>query len=272
MNDREKVLKIFLVVVFLFGLSYVPALWGGGHLAQVISSNFFSSENRNEVVSKAQAKLKELGLYRGSESGLFGVRTKNAILDYQRKVGLRDTGILDKETQDSLFGASLEIEPDEDNPIKYCTLKDTVTVLPRGQMIYSASLPVGKYVLRAEGTYIYRSGGHRSDALFSRRIPSDPGYGNILLGYSETDTAWRLSGLSGQLGVRVNDMNPRDVWGTRYNSEHIYYHTLKLDDIGQISFQILDDVYSDNRESITVTIWGDCGTRRSGGLNLLQAI
>jgi peptidoglycan hydrolase-like protein with peptidoglycan-binding domain len=111
MSNREKFVKVFLTLVFVFGISYVPTLWGGSNPAQVISSinsGFFSSSNTNETVLKAQIILKDLDLYNGRLSGLFGVRTARAVRLFQQNNNLIQNGILDIPTQELLFGVSHE--------------------------------------------------------------------------------------------------------------------------------------------------------------------
>jgi peptidoglycan hydrolase-like protein with peptidoglycan-binding domain len=108
MSNKEKFLKVFLALVFVVGISYVPSILGGQNTAQVISS-FFSSSNVNETVLKAQTKLKEIGLYDGRLSGLFGFKTRSSIIDFQNSVGLNPNGILDIPTQTILFSYELPV-------------------------------------------------------------------------------------------------------------------------------------------------------------------
>jgi len=111
MNSPAKFVKVFLTLVFVFGISYVPVLRGVKNPAQVISSlnpSFFNSSNTNETVLKAQNQLKYLGLYRGRLSGLFGIKTKRAVIDFQNSNNLVPSGILDIPTQELLFDISQE--------------------------------------------------------------------------------------------------------------------------------------------------------------------
>lgn len=111
MTNSGKAVRVLLTLVFVFGISYVPTLWGGSNPAQVISSvnpGFFSASNTNETVLKAQNKLKDLGLYNGRLSGLFGVRTARAVRLFQQNNNLVQNGILDIPTQELLFGVPHE--------------------------------------------------------------------------------------------------------------------------------------------------------------------
>ncbi len=107
MSNFKKVLKvgIALLVVILLS-SFGVILKDENHKAQVISGtqiNVFSVFNHNDVVLEAQTILKDLGLYNGKISGVFGFKTRDALFAYQRSVGLSQTGILDIPTQQSLF-------------------------------------------------------------------------------------------------------------------------------------------------------------------------
>lgn len=119
MTNSGKAVRVLLTLVFVFGISYVPTLWGGSNPAQVISSvnpGFFSASNTNETVLKAQMTLKDLGLYNGRLSGLFGIRTKQAVTSFQASSGLTQNGILDIPTQELLFGTGQEDHSEMPNP------------------------------------------------------------------------------------------------------------------------------------------------------------
>lgn len=103
MKNKENFLKIFLAIFFLVGISYIPSILGGNSPAQVISS-IFSPYNVNPIVRDAQHILSNLGLYEGRVSGLFGIRTKESIINFQNIYGLDPNGILDEPTQNALFG------------------------------------------------------------------------------------------------------------------------------------------------------------------------
>jgi len=116
MSNSKKAIKILLALVFVFGISYVPLLSIGENRAQVVSSfysNIFSPSNTNETVLRAQTKLKELDLYSGRLSGLFGIRTKNAIIEFQKINNLEQNGILDIPTQNRLFNPVVVVPLEE---------------------------------------------------------------------------------------------------------------------------------------------------------------
>ncbi len=109
----KKTFKIAIALSVVFSLSFLAGSLNKNQKAQVSSSipaTTFSIFNRNETVLEAQTILKDLEFYNGNLSGLFGFKTKNAILDYQRSISIPNTGILDIETQNRLFGVSTQIE------------------------------------------------------------------------------------------------------------------------------------------------------------------
>lgn len=107
MKNKEKFIQLFFIIVIVAGLAAVPMMIIGEQRASV-PAFFWSSNNTNETVLRAQNKLTELGLYTGNLSGLFGIRTRSAIIQFQEENNLVVNGILDIPTQQLLFS----IEPD----------------------------------------------------------------------------------------------------------------------------------------------------------------
>ena len=56
------------------------------------------SDGEHEQVAKAQHALQGLGLYNGTTNGTLGPQTRRALSDYQRKLRLPETGVLDGRT------------------------------------------------------------------------------------------------------------------------------------------------------------------------------
>ncbi len=105
MDNTKKALKVIAALVVVFTLSSFSTLINKTQKAQVVSvsTSVFSVFNRNETVLRAQTILKDLGMYSGRLSGLFGFKTRNALLMYQTSIQIPQTGILDLLTQASLF-------------------------------------------------------------------------------------------------------------------------------------------------------------------------
>lgn len=101
MDQKEKTVKILLLVALLMGMSAISITMAGEQRAAV--GSFFGPDNINKTVLEAQTKLEELGLYEGRLSGLFGVKTRAAVLRFQEQKGLVQNGILDMPTQRALF-------------------------------------------------------------------------------------------------------------------------------------------------------------------------
>lgn len=101
MEAKEKAVKILLVIVLLFGMSGISIMIAGEQRASV--GSIFGPDNKNETVLRAQTKLKEIGIYDGRLSGLFGTRTQFAVFEFQTLKGLTPNGILDIPTQRELF-------------------------------------------------------------------------------------------------------------------------------------------------------------------------
>lgn len=109
----KKTFKIAVALSIVFTLSFFVSYSNKNQKAQVpagVPAVFFSIFNTNETVLQAQTILADLGFYYGNLSGIFGFKTKDAILAYQNSVGIPETGILDIETQEKLFGANIQIE------------------------------------------------------------------------------------------------------------------------------------------------------------------
>jgi len=73
-----------------------------------MSSNISTTDNDTQVLSKygskgqevtnIQTRLKRWGYYKGSIDGVFGTKTKEAVISFQRKNGLKVDGIAGSET------------------------------------------------------------------------------------------------------------------------------------------------------------------------------
>lgn len=64
-----------------------------------------SSGSRGDAVSRLQARLKELGYYTSTVDGICGSGTVSAIRAFQKKNGIKETGIADQATQTILYSA-----------------------------------------------------------------------------------------------------------------------------------------------------------------------
>ncbi len=62
----------------------------------------YNSYSRGRILTRAQSRLREAGLYQGQADGSIGAGTQSAIIEWQRQQGLPVTGKLDAATQISL--------------------------------------------------------------------------------------------------------------------------------------------------------------------------
>lgn len=63
-------------------------------------------DSRGDTVTLVQEKLQSLGLLSGKADGIFGAKTKAAVVKLQKKRGLQQTGVVDQETFDALIDES----------------------------------------------------------------------------------------------------------------------------------------------------------------------
>lgn len=74
-------------------------------LAAALSTSGFAALSQGDTgkdVSRAQERLKKWGYYDGEVDGIFGSRTYQAVVRFQRKNGLKADGIIGKETAAAL--------------------------------------------------------------------------------------------------------------------------------------------------------------------------
>ena len=74
-------------------------------LATVLSTSGLASLSQGDTgkdVSRAQERLKKWGYYDGEVDGIFGSRTYQAVIRFQRKNGLKADGVIGKETAAAL--------------------------------------------------------------------------------------------------------------------------------------------------------------------------
>lgn len=149
---------------------------------------------------------------------------------------------------------------------------ETVIVNPNGNDYSTvATLEAGSYQLVAKGSYVYRNdpNADRSDAAYSKRLPSDSVYGGPYAPWVRVNDFPMPN--TGWLGIQVDQANIN--WGNVFNPLHEYsaFKTLAVDD--QLDFRILDDQYGDNTGFLTVDIYKVIkGTTGQNGCVTLQDV
>ncbi|HZS85723.1 MAG TPA: peptidoglycan-binding domain-containing protein [Stellaceae bacterium] len=76
----------------------------GASMSGASSSHGMQASVSRSEVKQAQQQLKSEGLYNGQIDGIVGPETKQALSEYQKKEGLKQTATLDKQTLDRLMG------------------------------------------------------------------------------------------------------------------------------------------------------------------------
>ena len=83
--------RIWISLIFIFTLLY-------GVETEVTVNNNISATNITSQIIMAQQKLKDLGYYNRKVDGIMGLGTKQAIMNFQRDIGIKINGKLDSET------------------------------------------------------------------------------------------------------------------------------------------------------------------------------
>ena len=103
---------------------------------------------KGDEVKKLQQRMKDLGYYTGSVTGLYGQLTQDAVAYYQKLNGLDDDGIAGKKTRTSLFDKSARTEKDaRRNPIAPSKYKDLPGQSAKGQESAAAVVEYTKQFL-----------------------------------------------------------------------------------------------------------------------------
>ncbi len=127
----------------------------------------------------------------------------------------------------------------------------SVQVLPDGNDHNILGVPAGDYLLKASGQYIYRPSepdANYTDAAYSKRLVGDVDYNGPFLPWVRVNDF--LSPYEGYLGVIFN--NAVTDWGSMFNPSHEYALGTSTGVLGDLSFKILDNNYTDNSGYITV--------------------
>jgi len=86
----KKTIKIVVVLVLVFSITTVCV------------SALSKMGSRSQEVRNIQTVLKQQGYYTGNVDGIFGTRTKNAVINFQRDNGLSPDGIVGEKTLKAL--------------------------------------------------------------------------------------------------------------------------------------------------------------------------
>lgn len=100
---KKKGVKILAIVLCVFALAF-----SGGAIimvknneragVQVADAAVLKQGSRGSLVRQVQTKLKSLGYYKISVDGIFGAKTRTAVINFQRDYGLKVDGIVGTQT------------------------------------------------------------------------------------------------------------------------------------------------------------------------------
>ncbi len=103
--------------------------------------------SRSEEVRQIQEQLQNLGYYGGNIDGIFGIATKNAVMNFQRDNGLSVDGIAGEKTLKALgIGASSNNSFGDYSSTDYELLARTISAEARGET-YQGQVAVGAVIL-----------------------------------------------------------------------------------------------------------------------------
>ncbi|MHB1394445.1 MAG: peptidoglycan-binding domain-containing protein [Clostridia bacterium] len=84
------------------GPQTTKALYGSGTSSRNSISKVQSAAAK-ETLKKAQTILKKMGVYKGKIDGLYGKLTTAAVKEFQKKYGMKSTGVIEKETETKIL-------------------------------------------------------------------------------------------------------------------------------------------------------------------------
>ena len=135
------------VVVVLVGLLFCHSLCTG---LKINFDNYLSVlskvGSKGEDVKKIQNKLKEKGYYNGAVDGVFGNKTKDAVIKFQKDKGLTQDGIVGSKTLNALGITSQSNQTGKYSNNDVNLLAKIITAEARGEP-YSGQVAVGAVIL-----------------------------------------------------------------------------------------------------------------------------
>lgn len=141
MSVKQKLCRCAALVLAFFFLAGTGV--AHTHVGTVTALSKYGS--RSDEVRRIQTRLKELNLYTGGVDGIFGIRTQEAVIQFQKQNGLSADGIVGPATLKALGlsgGSSSGGYTDSD----YKLLARLISAEARGEP-YSGQVAVGAVVL-----------------------------------------------------------------------------------------------------------------------------
>lgn len=92
MNGTEKTIKVFqILIIMILSLLIISFVKSDLNKAAVEALSRYGSTGTE--VKNIQTKLKNLGKYTGPVDGVYGTKTKNAVIAFQKSVGIAADGV-----------------------------------------------------------------------------------------------------------------------------------------------------------------------------------
>ncbi len=104
-DKKRKINKSYIAIVLVYAIFGIFALTNiplKGELGDSAGSILVKYGSRGEEVKTIQTKLKRWGYYNGSVDGVYGWITKEAVIKFQRKNGLKADGVVGNATAKAL--------------------------------------------------------------------------------------------------------------------------------------------------------------------------
>ena len=131
----KKFLKLCIVIILIFSLS------------GVCTFALSKMGSQSEEVKEIQSRLKNWGYYSGKVDGIYGTKTKNAVIAFQKKNGLNPDGIAGKKTLTALGIKETNSNQNiSSNNSDYELLARLISAEARGES-YMGQVAVGAVVL-----------------------------------------------------------------------------------------------------------------------------
>src|SRR5659263_148274 len=145
MNAKERTVWVFQVlIIFILSLLIIAFIKSGDNQSSVETLSRFGS--KGSEVTQIQTKLKSLGLYTITVDGIYGTKTRGAVLAFQRQKGLTADGIAGSATLRALGLSSGASGGGKYSQSDYTLLARIISAEARGEP-YTGQVAVGAVVL-----------------------------------------------------------------------------------------------------------------------------
>lgn len=100
MRRRRKLFSTIVIIILFFNMFF--SLTASSNNFNVSEETLSRLGSQGSEVRKIQARLKDWGYYKGNVDGIYGSKTRNAVIEFQRKNGLSVDGIAGPKTLEAI--------------------------------------------------------------------------------------------------------------------------------------------------------------------------